>query len=307
MISRRSFLRCVSPLIVSWPVLARAQAPSPRRKFDHTDLPAARDFLLNLINADRAKAGLGALLLDDLANQVATGHAEDMAKGGFLSHWGADGRKPYHRFAFAGGTDAVQENASAATAIQSLYPEGILADLRDMHESMMAEVPPSDGHRKTILFPFHTHVGFGLGFNGYNLRLDELFLSRYVQLNPVPKEARPDTSLKIAGRLLNPSHFLHEVDIFFEPLPTPPEISWLHTPRSVSLPSEYRPLRPRAPAGTRYSDGTSGDFEWDRDGKFRATVKLNQGPGIYTIVMFVRRVFADKAFPGGQVCILCRA
>lgn len=306
MTSRRSFITVATPFVLSLPAIARAQTNIQRRRFSDADVPTARELLLNSINVERLRAGLHELELDELANQVATAHAQDMAQGQFLSHWGSDGRKPYHRFAFAGGTDAVQENASAANDIQSLTLEGILEDLRDMHASMMAEVPPTDGHRRTILFPFHTHAGFGLGFNGYNLRLDELFLSRYVQIDPTPKEAKPNTTVIVKGRLLNPSHFLNEVDIFVEPLPSPPEISWLRTARSVSLPDAYTPLRPKAPGGTRYSDGTLGDFDWGRDGKFHALVKLNKGPGIYTVVLFVRRVPSDKGFPGGQICILSR-
>ena len=306
MISRRSFIKVATPLLAGFPALARAQTAVQRRKFSDEDLPAARELLLNLINADRLKAGLSQLQLDDLANKAATAHAQDMARGQFLSHWGSDGRKHYHRFAFAGGTDAVQENASAATNIQSLTPEGILEDLRDMHASMMAEVPPRDGHRKTILDPFHTHVGFGLGFNGYNLRLDELFLARYVLLDPVPKEAKPDSIVAVQGRMINASHFLNEVDVFFEPLPAPPEIDWLRSPRAVSLPDDYTQLRPRALPGTKYSDGTPGDFDWERGGRFRAPVKLNKGPGIYTIVLFVRRVPSDRGFPGALVCVESR-
>jgi uncharacterized protein YkwD len=303
MISRRSFIKVATPFVVGFPALAQAQTAVQRRKFNDDDLPAAREVLLKLINADRLKAGLSQLQLDDLANRVATEHAQDMARGQFLSHWGSDGRKHYHRFAFAGGTDAVQENASAVTNIQSLTPEGIFEDLRDMHASMMAEVPPRDGHRKTILDPFHTHVGFGLGFNGYNLRLDELFLARYARLDPIPREAKPDQIVSVQGNLLNVSHFLNEVDVFFEPLPTPPEIDWLRAPRAVSLPDDYTALRPRSLPGTKYSDGKLGDFDWVRGGKFRAPVKLNRGPGIYTIVLFVRRVPSDRGFPGAQVCI----
>jgi uncharacterized protein YkwD len=306
MISRRSFIKVATPFVAGFPAFAHSHTTVQRRKFNDDDVPATRKQLLNLINADRSKAGLSQLQLDDLANKVATEHAQDMARGSFLSHWGSDGRKPYQRFAFAGGTDAVQENASAATNIQSLTAEGVFEDLRDMHASMMAEVPPTDGHRNTILYPFHTHVGFGLGFNGYNLRLDEIFLARWAQLDPVPREAKPDSVIMVQGKMLNPSHFLNEVDTFFEPMPTPPDIDWLRSPRAVALPNEYTPLRPKAPNGTKYSDGTPGDFEWVRGGKFRAPVKLNKGPGIYTIVLFVRRVPSDKGFPGASVCVVSR-
>ena len=306
MITRRSFIKAAAPLLVAWPGISRAQTGGGRRKFNDQDLPAARAQLLDLINQDRAKAGLNQLQLDDLANKVATDHAQDMARGHFLSHWGSDGRKHYHRFAFAGGIDAVQENASAANNIQSLTPEGIFEDLRDMHASMMSEVPPYDGHRKTILYPFHTHVGFGLGFNGYHLRLDELFLARYVRVDPVPKEVKPNAIVALNGNLLNAKHFLTEIDVYFEPVPTLPEIDWLRTPRSVSLPSTHTRMRPRALPGTRYLDGSQGDFDWDRKGRFRALVKLDKGPGLYTIVLFVRRVPAEQGFPAAQVCIVSK-
>lgn len=307
MIARRSFIKIAAPFAFGFPAIVRSQSTGERRKFNDEDLPGAREFLLSLINGDRAKAGLNPLRLDDLANKVATDHARDMADGHFLSHWGRDGRKPYHRHSFAGGVEAVQENASAANNIQSLATAGVFGDLRDMHASMMSEVPPYDGHRKTILFPFHTHVGFGLALNGYNLRLDELFLSRYVQLDAFPRESAANSTVMLSGRLLNSTHFVQEIDVFFEPLPAPPEIDWLRIPRPVSLPDQYTPLRPKAPQGTKYSDGTSGDFEWDHAGKFRAPVKIKKEPGIYTIVIFVRRVPADKAFPGGQVCIITRS
>ena len=58
-----------------------------------------------------------------------------------------------------------------------------------MHLSMIEEVPPNDGHRKTILFPQHTHVGFGIALQGHNLRLDELYLARYVEVDPIPRQA----------------------------------------------------------------------------------------------------------------------
>lgn len=304
MTDRRSFIKLATPFVIGFPAIVRSHSTSQRRQFNDEDIPAAREFLLHLVNGERANAGLSQLRLDDLANQVAADHARDMAQGLFLSHWGSDGRKPYHRYAFAGGVEAVQENASAATNIQSLIPARVFTDLRDMHASMMAEVPPGDGHRKTILFPFHTHVGFGVALNGYHLRLDEIFLARYIQLDAFPQAVRGDSPVTLSGRLLNENHFLQEVDIFFEPLPVPPAIDWLRIPRPVSLPDSYTRLRPRAPRGTRYSDGAPGDFDWERGGKFRVPLKLRKEPGIHTIVFFVRRVPADKGFPGGQVCIL---
>jgi uncharacterized protein YkwD len=125
-------------------------------------LPLARQQLLNQVNAERTAARLSELKLDELACSVANDHARDMATREFLSHWGSDGRKPFHRYSLAGGTAAVQENCSAASDIEFCIAGAVLDDLRDMHESMLKELPPKDGHRKTILDPYHTHVGFGI-------------------------------------------------------------------------------------------------------------------------------------------------
>ena len=188
-ISRRSFLQTAGLSSFGLTALGRAQTIIERGRFDDAQLPLVRQELLKMVNAERAGAGLSQLLLDDLAGQVASDHARDMVTGSFLNHFGTDGRKPFHRYCFAGGIDAVQENASAAENIQSLSPAPVLGDLRDMHQSMIDEVPPNDGHRKTILFPFHTHVGFGVALQNRSLRLDELYLARYLQLDPFPLKA----------------------------------------------------------------------------------------------------------------------
>lgn len=259
-----------------------------------------------MVNAERADAGLNHLLLDDLACQVATEHALDMAKGDFLSHWGRDGRKAYHRYSFAGGIAAVQENVSAAWNIQSVTPTGVQRDLRDMHLKMLNEVPPDDGHRRAILFPHHTHAGFGVALEGRSLRLNELYLARYLSLDQVTRRAKPKSTVVLTGSLINSQHFLHSVDVFYEELPSSRDVDSLRTPRSVSLPDVYVTLRPRAPEGTTYTDGRLGDYEWGRNGKFRVPAKMfKDKPGIYTIVFWIRRIPTDKGFPGAEICVLC--
>jgi len=300
------------PFALSLPTVARAQVFIERGRFTDEQLPLAREQLLRQVNADRAAANLSELKLDELACTVAHEHARDMAAGEFLSHWGSDGRKPFHRYGLAGGTAAVQENCSAAEDIDSVTPASVFTDLHDMHHSMLSEKPPHDGHRKTILDPFHTHVGFGIALKSRSLRLDELYLARYVQFDPLTAEAqstavKPGSTIRVSGRLLNPSHFVNEIDVYYEPLPTPPDISWLRTRRSVSFPDEVVRLRPRVREGLVYADGKRGDFDWDHQGRFRAPVKLfRKEPGIYTIVCIVRRVPSDKGFAGGQVCVVSK-
>jgi Cysteine-rich secretory protein family len=305
LLTRRSFVKAAAVAGLGLRAAGRAQTITERGLFTERDIPYACDELLKLLNEERRSFGLNALEMDELACKVAAEHARDMAAGHFISHWGRDGRKPYQRFSFAGGTAAIQENASSTDGVQSLAAPGIINDLRDMHQRMLAEQPPHDGHRKTILDPFHTHVGFGIALNGRSLRLDELYLARYVSLAPFTNIAKPKTSVVLEGRLLNREHFLNQVDVFYEPLPSPPSIDWLTTPRSVSLPSEHKTLRPKVPPGTRYTDGTAGDFDWSRKGTFKIKVRMfRDEPGIYTALFWIRRVATDKGFPGAEVCIL---
>jgi hypothetical protein len=105
--------------------------------------------------------------------------------------------------------------------------------------------------------------------------------------------------------LLSSKYQLYEVDVFYEPPPQSPEPSWLRTLRPYSYPQEtYAGLRPRAPFGTTYGDGSTGDFDWDRNGTFSVPVRLSRStPGIYTALFFIKRYSEDKPFPAAQVCI----
>ena len=119
-IDRRTFLKTAAPFALGVGAIALGQTPIERGRFNEDQIPLVREQLLRLVNAERSRAGLTSLELDELACSVATEHARDLIRGRFLSHWGTDGRKPYHRYSFASGTDAVQENVSSAEDIPSL-------------------------------------------------------------------------------------------------------------------------------------------------------------------------------------------
>ena len=303
-IDRRSFIKGAAPFALGLHAIVRAQVPLERGRFNEDDVRLAREQLLRMVNEERSQAGLNKLELDDLACNVAREHALDMAKGEFLSHWGSDGRKPYHRYSFAGGTDAVQENASSADNIQSLAPTGVLKDLHDMHLSMLNEKPPNDGHRRTILFPVHTHVGFGIALQGFHLRLAELYVAKYVRVDPIPQRVKPKQSVLFSGRVLNPENELAGVDVYYEPLPTPPQIEWLRVARSYGMPDERESFQPRLPAGLLYTDGTKGEIEMLAGRNFRVRVPLSRIPGINTIMVWLSKGENGVPFPACQICVL---
>jgi hypothetical protein len=301
-VTRRSFLQAAAPLVLGLRVLGRGQTPIERGRFNEDDLPLARELLLKMVNKERASAGLTQLELDDLACKVASEHASDMASRSFLSHWGTDGRKPYHRYSFAGGTAAVQDNCSSADDIESITSKSVLQVVQDMHQSMIEEVAPYDGHRKTILFPQHTHVGFGIALQGHSVRMDELYVARYVEIDPIPRQVKPKTKILLSGKLSR-KHILSGADVYYEPMPSPPDIKWLREPRSYGMPEPEERLYPRLPAGDSYSDGSQGTIDVDSNGKFRVSISLSKKPGINTIMIWLTEAQSEVDFPASQICI----
>jgi hypothetical protein len=302
-IARRAFLVSAAPFAIGLGAIARGQVPIERGRFNENDIPLAREQLLGMVNAERARAGLNRLALDDLACRVANDHAQDMVTGQFLSHWGRDGRKPYHRYSFAGGTDAVQENVSSGDSLQSVTSNAVMKDLHDMHQSMIDEVPPNNGHRKTILFPQQTHVGFGIAMHGHSVRLDELYIARYIEVDPIPRLVKPKATVSLRGKILNPKYVLTGADVYYEPLPSAPAIEWLRQPRSYGMPEINERIFPKLPDGNFYPDGSTGTIQVESTGKFRVAVGLSRKPGINTIMVWLRAAQTGTAFPASQICV----
>jgi uncharacterized protein YkwD len=302
--TRRSFLLAVgSPLIGSLALVRRHHAAAIRQ-LGAGDVALARNDLLSLVNAERMAAGESSLALDDLACLVADQHALDMAQGKFLSHWGRDGRKPYTRYGDAGGFYAVQENVAAAGKIESPTARYVGIVLTQMHTKMYGEVPPNDGHRRTILAPQHTNVGFGIALSERDLRLVELYVGKHIQLEPFPRQAKRKTTVQLRGKLLNPKYRLSYAEVFFEPQPAPPEIDWLREPRTYSLPNEYRTIRLVAPDRSVYADGVLGEIELASTGRFRIPVYLYQNkPGRYIVVICLIELNGSMEFRATNICI----
>lgn len=303
-ITRRSFIKAAAPcLALGLRHQGSGQTAVEREQLTETDLAECRRQLLELVNIERGLASVAPLALDEFACQVESRHALDMATGKFLSHWGSDGLKPYQRYSLAGGTDYTQENVSATDQIPSLKPERIADELIGMNIRMHAEKPPDDGHRRAILAPDATHVGFGVALNGKSLRLAEMFIARHTDIEPLPRRANRKGKLVIKGRLLNREYIFQQADVFYERLPAP-QPDRLVINRRYSLPDEFVTLRPILAVRVHYADGTTGTIDVGSHGKFSVPVTLFKGePGIYTIVLWIKRKQKEKGFPATEICI----
>ena len=112
--------------------------------------------MLDLINEERAAAGVAPLVLDRRLNEASEDHSVWMADVGRLSHTGEGGSSPWARIREAGVTySAAAENV----AFQSLRgAPGIADDVENLHDALMA----STRHRANLLSDRYEATGIGV-------------------------------------------------------------------------------------------------------------------------------------------------
>lgn len=176
---------------------------------------------LGYINASRARYKVLAVELDILASRVANRQAMEAAQNGFRGHWNLRGEKPYQRFAFAGGTDHVAENASATWTsgefTRSL--EQVSTFMVEAHDRFMAERAPNDGHKVNCIAPEHTHVGLGFYLARSAFAYYEEFVDRYLEFLDPPGVAAVGKSVEVAVRPLRPGLYTYALVSYYEPVP----------------------------------------------------------------------------------------
>ena len=189
---------------------AERPAPAPPPSGNLT-LAEARRYMVQLINRDRATAGLPAVTLDDGPATVAgQAHADDMARLGYLGHWGSDGSVPEQRYSEAGGRDIVFENAFCVTDEKKrpldASPRFSAADIERAEAMFFDEVPPNDGHRKNILGRFRRRVGIGIAVAKFDHEIPmpciaQEFVESFGTYGEMPRGVRLGSKLHVAGTL----------------------------------------------------------------------------------------------------------
>jgi uncharacterized protein YkwD len=192
---------------------ALALAPNQR----HSEY---KTYMLELINAERNKAGIPPVTLGD--NIAAQLHAENSLTNCTSSHWGVDGLKPYMRYSLAGGYQANGENGNGSNHCIKAW-EGyralgsIKAEIRETMEGWM----DSPGHRRNILDKWHKKVNIGLAWNRFNFAAYQHFEGNYVKYERLPAIARG--TLSFSGQAANGLRFSGKEDlglqIYYDPPP----------------------------------------------------------------------------------------
>jgi len=260
--------------------------------------------LVEEINRARTEEGLSAVVYSPALSEAADAHCREMLLEGYISHWNRAGHKPYLRYTWAGSQGNTAENITSLR--DSEFPDDVKILWVSMftgHQRFMAEVPPDDGHRRSILNPRQTHVGIGVAYNPSGMRLIEVYEARYAEFNAMPRRARLRDALAVSGRVLSPNLEFEALTVFYEPPPAAMSASELGRTRSYGLPNEQRHERTRLQQG-RYVDGSRGSVELTPDGSFRAPLVFWKGrPGVYTVGVWVRER-GEEAFLGGLLSVV---
>lgn len=250
---------------------------------------ALRLQLVERINRDRAEHGVPPLVYDPLASRIGDAFCLDAVLTGISAHFDAAGRAPYVRWGRGGGVDYHVQNVAAYGISSGVLDRPLEQILLASHASMMAERPPDDGHRRSILDRELDHVGIGLGVAAGEVRLTQEFSRVAFEWLALPDRPLPARSLAIVGGKPLPGLSVALVEIRHEPPPRPLARDDPRRSGSYGYPPLVRQLWPSPPRGMVFLDGQRPDFELRPDGSFFAQFALDSGPGSYLAIVYLRR------------------
>jgi uncharacterized protein YkwD len=104
--------------------------------------------VLNLLNLEREKVGLPALIMQSQLRGSAREHSADMACNSFVSHTGSNGTTSYDRITSYG-------------YYPSWWGENIYKGWQTTPEEVVTWWMNSEPHRKNILHSYFVHIGIG--------------------------------------------------------------------------------------------------------------------------------------------------
>lgn len=129
------------------PEIPEQKPETPEQKPESSALHAFEKRVGELVNAERAKAGLEPLVLDESLSVKAREKSRDMAKNNYFSHNSPTYGTPFEMMQSMGIT---YRSAGENIAMGQRSPEAVV-------EAWMN----SPGHRANILSPSFTHLGVG--------------------------------------------------------------------------------------------------------------------------------------------------
>lgn len=287
-------LRIVAPDLTT-PLFER----SPDLSYPHDPVRVA---VFERINRDRTDAGLKPVEWDEGAARVGDAFCAQQVRERSRGHFLTNGVPPYARTGLAGVFGMQSENSVSWTTT-ALEIRDRLEDLALLgHEEMIAEKPPNDGHRKTILDPDATHVGVGYAAGEGRFQMAQEFLTRHLERLRVSQAARPPHVVRLDGRTVA-ARRLQFVTVSVEPAPRPLTREEASARSSYSYP---RPSFAYVPEGSRAVEvggvGTQSVIRMRRNREFSFTL-VADSPGLWTILFYTASGDGTPATPGGLAVV----
>ena len=146
------------------PASPSTQQASTQTQSTSAGLTSAEQQMLNLINQERAKAGLQPLQADAQLTKLARMKSQDMINKGYFSHNSPTYGSPFDMMkAYGVSYRTAGENIAGNQSVQAA------------HTALMN----SSGHRANILNASYTHVGIGIVEGGpYGMMFTQMFVGR---------------------------------------------------------------------------------------------------------------------------------
>jgi uncharacterized protein YkwD len=160
-----------------------------------------RKAVLDRINRDRRAERLPPVAWDEAASRVADRFCAEQIKEKTRGHFLTNGIPPYARTAFAGVFGMQAENSVTWRTTAPKFTESAESLALSGQDSMMEEVPPNDGHRRTILDPDATHVGVGYAIEKNEFRMAQEFLTRHLEVLTLERVAEDPSTILVRGKV----------------------------------------------------------------------------------------------------------
>jgi uncharacterized protein YkwD len=283
-------------------------APSPPR-LPGQPWRAQRQAVVAQINAARNELGLAPLNYDPLLERVGDAHCAILLEEGGDGHFSRSGVPPYLRWLLAGGHGFHVENVGSYSTTGRVTETALGGILARSVASMLAEVPPADGHRRALLDRWVTHIGVGLAWNDREVRMThELATEVGEEWAAPPLVARPHTGVELAGHLPRPWE-VGPVEVLREELPRPLTDAELRAISSYAYPPRRAmvyPNRPAAEPGAPHAPhdwaprtGSRPPFTVDRRGNFSYTWTTGPHDGVEIVLLWASRGTEQPYVPVG--------
>lgn len=287
------------PFILRAPDLAHPlteTSPAPSRPEDPVKLGVWKR-----INVDRAAAGLPPVAWDEAASRVADAFCAEQVREGTRGHFLENGIPPYARTGLAGIFGMGAENSVAWTSSATSFEQPPLSLALSGQAAMLAEKPPNDGHRRTILDPDVTHVGVGWAQGAGRFRMAEEFLTRHLASMTLERVARGPLTILVQGQPVSGQQFAF-VTLANEPSPKHLTKAQANARTRYSYPEARLAYVPEGIKSMRVVDTETQDrvrLSSGGDFSFRFTPTAS---GLWTIVVYTSSSH-EKARPAGAAVL----